>query len=205
MAQSKADLELAAMNAPPGILPPNTKFESYIGHNVINISNYELNEHQLKVLEKGPTPPRPDKSEIWNDFKEFHRRLELAELFKPTNEKIDLEITQSIIDFMNKNAEDQHEDTTVNDPYNEIHQKFKSKSSWKPNPPNKTLDTFKRAFKMILLECKLNKNQQQNMTKEERVGMRDLQNNPHIIIKKADKGSAVVIMNTTDYLREGYR
>ena len=109
MAQSKADIELAAMNAPPGILPPNTKFESYIGHNVINISNYELNEHQLKVLEKGltfcPTPPRSDKSEIWNDFKEFHRRLELAQFFKLTNEKIDLEITQSIIDFMNKNAE----------------------------------------------------------------------------------------------------
>ena len=29
--------------------------------------------------------------------------------------------------------------------------------------------------------------------------------NPEIVIKKADKGSAVVIMNTTDYLREGYR
>ena len=51
MAQSKADLELAAMNAPSGILPPNTEFDSYIGHKVINISNYELNEHQLKVLE----------------------------------------------------------------------------------------------------------------------------------------------------------
>ena len=209
MAQSKADLELAAMNAPPGILPPNTKFESYIGHNVINISNYELNEHQLKVLEKGltfcPTPPRPDKSEIWNDFKEFHRRLELAQFFKPTNENIDLEITQSIIDFMNKNAEDEYEDITVNNPYNEIHQKFKNKSRWKPNPPNKTLDTFKRAFKMNLLECKFNKNPLQNITKDERAGMRDLQNNPHIVIKKADKGSAVVIMNTTDYLREGYR
>ena len=28
---------------------------------------------------------------------------------------------------------------------------------------------------------------------------------PLIYVKKADKGSAVVIMNTTDYLREGYR
>ena len=32
-----------------------------------------------------------------------------------------------------------------------------------------------------------------------------LKNNENIVIKKADKGSAVVVMNTTDYLREGYR
>ena len=29
--------------------------------------------------------------------------------------------------------------------------------------------------------------------------------NPKIVIKKADKGSAVVVMNKDDYLREGYR
>ena len=109
MAHSKAQIELAAMNATPGILPPNTEFESHIGDNVINISNTELNEHQLRALEKGltfcPTPKGPDKSEIWNDFKEFHRRLELAQFFQPTNEKIDLEISQSIIDFMNQNTD----------------------------------------------------------------------------------------------------
>ena len=33
----------------------------------------------------------------------------------------------------------------------------------------------------------------------------ELKSNPEIVIKKADKGSAVVVMNTTDYLREGYR
>ena len=32
-----------------------------------------------------------------------------------------------------------------------------------------------------------------------------LSSNPRIVIKKADKGSAVVVMNTIDYLREGYR
>ena len=211
MALSKAQIELEAINAPPGILPPNTQFESYIGHNVINISKYELNEHQLRALEKGltfcPTPKGPDKSEIWNDFKEFHRRLELAQFFQPTNEKIDLEITQSIIDFMNQNATDDSTNTNTEstESYNEIHKKFKNKSTWRPNPPNKTLDSFKRAFKMNLLECRLHKKGNQNLTKEERSGIRDLQNNPHIVIKKADKGSATVIMNTTDYLREGYR
>ena len=68
MAITKADIELASINAPPGILPPDTTFESHIGHNVINISNYELNEHKLTALEKGlifcPTPKGADKSEI---------------------------------------------------------------------------------------------------------------------------------------------
>ena len=32
-----------------------------------------------------------------------------------------------------------------------------------------------------------------------------LKNNKNIVIKKEGKGSAVVVMNTTDYLREGYR
>ena len=43
------------------------------------------------------------------------------------------------------------------------------------------------------------------MTKEEKLGLDALKNNPEIVLKKADKGSAVVVMNTTDYLREGYR
>ena len=59
-ASSKADIKLAAFNASPGTLPPETTFESYIGHDVINISNFELNENHVKALEKGvnfcPTP-----------------------------------------------------------------------------------------------------------------------------------------------------
>ena len=45
----------------------------------------------------------------------------------------------------------------------------------------------------------------QNLTKEERLGLKSLLESNDIIIKKADKGSAVMVMNTTDYLREGYR
>ena len=36
-------------------------------------------------------------------------------------------------------------------------------------------------------------------------GLRELSDNPDITIQKADKGSAVVVMDTKDYLREGYR
>ena len=104
-------LRLEAQSAKPGILPPNTTFESYIGHTVINISNIDLTETQVRALEKGltfcPTPEPPDKSQIWLDFKEFHRRLELTHHFSnDTPTSPDLGINQSIIDFMNKNTED---------------------------------------------------------------------------------------------------
>ena len=55
------------------------------------------------------------------------------------------------------------------------------------------------------MKSKFKSKRYDNLTKEERKGLKILKDNPHITIKKADKGSAVVVMNTTDYLREGYR
>lgn len=44
-----------------------------------------------------------------------------------------------------------------------------------------------------------------NLTKEEVEALRSLQNDPLIVIKPADKGSAVVIMDRDQYVWEGYR
>ena len=137
-------LKNEAKHSQPGILPKNTKFESYIGHNVINLSNTILEEYQIRALEKGltfcPTPGPPDKLQIWLDFKEFHRRLELMEFFSRDNsDKVDTNINQSIIDFMNFNTND----TGVDEPNEEalskeIQSKFKLKSSWRSSPRNRT-------------------------------------------------------------------
>ena len=202
-----------AKNAQPGILPQNTKFESYIGHTVINISNIALDQYQIRALEKGltfcPSPGLPDKSQIWLDFKEFHRRLELMEFFSRDNidqKNDDTNINQSIIDFMNQNAQSDDPSTPDEESLNkEIQAKFKPKSEWRPYPPNRTLDIFQRSIKQEILKCKFKHKRHDNLTKEERLGMRSLRDNPHITIQKADKGSAVVVMNTIDYLREGYR
>ena len=201
-------LKSEAKSAQPGILPKNTRFESYIGHTVINLSNTDLTEHQIKALEKGltfcPTPGPPDKSQIWLDFKEFHRRLELMEFFGREGKDNDLNITKSIIDFMNQNAEETSDSTDIEDNLNkEIHKKFKLKSGWRPYPPNRTLDIFQRSVKQEILKCRPKHKKHDNLTGNERKGLKALKQNPHIIIKKADKGSAVVVMNTTDYLREG--
>ena len=61
------------------------------------------------------------------------------------------------------------------------------------------------SFKMNLFNSKPSLRKEGNLSKQERLGLTELANNPEIIIKKADKGSAVVVMQTTDYLCEGYR
>ena len=70
---------------------------------------------------------------------------------------------------------------------------------------DKALKNFKRAFKHNLLNSKPVTHKNNNLSKTQRAGLLVLTNNPELIIKKAEKGSAVVVMNTKDYLREGYR
>ena len=45
----------------------------------------------------------------------------------------------------------------------------------------------------------------QNLTKQERIALTELKNNTEIVIKPADKGSAVVVMDRNDYIQEGLR
>ena len=82
---------------------------------------------------------------------------------------------------------------------------FKPKSNWRPNPPNRALEIFQRSVKQEILKSKPKKCKHKNLTWEESKGLKVLRYNPHLVIKKSDKGSAVVVMNTTAYLREGYR
>ena len=121
---TKQEIELASINATSGILPSNTKFESYIGENMINLSNVQLSEHQVRALEKGltfcPTPGYPDKSRIWEDFREFHRTLELMQFFNDSEHNEEVDMPQSIIDFMNENAQVTQK-AEPSDPYKEIY------------------------------------------------------------------------------------
>ena len=44
-----------------------------------------------------------------------------------------------------------------------------------------------------------------NISKAEHTAIKNLKERTDIVIKPADKGSAVVVMNTEDYLQEGHR
>lgn len=44
-------------------------------------------------------------------------------------------------------------------------------------------------------------NKQDNLTRKERIALKDLIKNPHIVINKADKGSTIVVEDREDYVR----
>ena len=106
MASILEKIKQDATNFRPGILPPGKNFESLIGHTVINISDTTLSEAQVSCSEKGltfcPTPGPPNKGAIWNDFKDFHRRLVLKHHFYTDNNLLDKE-DRELVNILNDN------------------------------------------------------------------------------------------------------
>ena len=186
----------------PGILPPGKSMKSLIGHTVVNISDSHLTKHQIEAPEKGltfsPTPGPPNKSLIWIDFKDFHRRLVLKHHFYNDNQLLDQKDLE-LVQFLSDNLDDNE------NPLKKLHAPFRNKSNWKPTNTHISLNVFKQAFKTSLLHSKIKHKSSDNLTKLQRNISKELCDNPEIVIKEADKGSAVVVMNTKDYLREGYR
>ena len=84
--------------------------------------------------------------------------------------------------------------------------KFSPPSIWEPTgmPPT-ALEAFQMANELDLSLLKVHSPPVQNLTKDERLAMEELKNNTEIVIKPADKGSAVVVMNRSDYMLEGLR
>jgi hypothetical protein len=64
---------------------------------------------------------------------------------------------------------------------------------------------FIKTIKNELLKDQTRPKLKSNLTKKQFVGLKQLCDNPHIVLKKADKGSCVVVMNTNDYIKEGLR
>jgi hypothetical protein len=86
-----------------------------------------------------------------------------------------------------------------------IWKKFRGKSTFYPPNTEDVLESFCKQVKLETLKSPLKPIRWSNMTQEERDGIDLLSKNPEITIKKADKGSAIVVMNTVDYIAEANR
>ena len=76
-----------------------------------------------------------------------------------------------------------------------------------PNPErlsdNGTLDTFLHRIRIVMLNPDMHKQKlinKDNLTRKERIALRELTQNPHIVIKKADQGSTIVVKDRDDYI-----
>ncbi len=97
---------------------------------------------------------------------------------------------------------DSYRDTTDLPPFQ--HQKLKIKSTWDP-PHSSQVDHVQQLIVDEILDCKATQHYPCNMSNDEYKAINSLSQNHQITIKKADKGSNIVVMDTKDYIHEGLR
>ena len=164
---------------------------------VVNLSDKILSNAELSLLSKGltfvDTPDSPDMGVISEDLHKFHlgiKRFSALGKFKTPTTNYDPPPTQI-------------EWTSPEPPFG--HPKFRNPSKW--NPPGPMIVEHMSLLNQEQLVDKHfpRKTLRFNLTKDERSAKRTLSQNRDIVIKKADKGSAVVIQNGFDYIKEGLR
>ena len=158
---------------------------SYLGKRVINLSDHPLSKSDTSLLEKGitfaPTPGDADMAEIHIEVNKFLRRLLLK------------------LHFHNPQALDgPPRNLTI--PPGLV--KFKKPSTWTPQINDPAVRTFVSNVNRSLSELNLKNRDRHNLTKNERESLAKLKTNKSIVIKKADKGSSIVVMNRSDYIKE---
>ena len=148
---------------------------------VVNLSTVDLSVAELKLLSKGlsfcPTPQNIDWIELKADLEDFPRRLRLKEYFHGRKSS-----------------------NYVSDP-----NPFKKKNSWTPNKDRDIgLELFIQLLKSDILNTKPSKIAD-NLSKHEREPFQKLIAHTDIVIKPADKGKAVVVLDIEEYKKECYR
>ena len=164
---------------------------------VVNLSSKELTDSEISLLSKGlnfcPAPAKPNEQKLSEDLDQFARRLRIKEYFD-SKDKESNDTTE------NSNSDNTEEEAPVIP-------KFRKKSDWIPKPSkNKTLESV---IHLIKSDVKNIANQDStthgNLSKEERSALNSLKDRDDIVIKPADKGSAVVVMDKTAYVHEAER
>ena len=79
---------------------------------------------------------------------------------------------------------------------------FYSKSSWNPPQGHPNLEVYLSQVENELFSIANEPIRYSNLSKEEWIAMRSLADDKSIVIKKADKGSCIVVWDRNNYLRE---
>ena len=149
---------------------------------VVNLSSVDLTESENHRLSKGlgfcPRPKRYDRGNLLYDTKVFSKRMRLKSHF---NDR----------DNTNRSSEK--------------YPSFVPKSDWQPPKQGPDLETFISCVETDIASHKPSKPKHDNLTKSERSALYDLQKRQEIIIKPADKGSAIVVMDRDHYISEAER
>lgn len=158
-------------------IPPTT-------NQVVNLSSRVLTGHELSVLSRGlnfcPTPGEPKKGDLVRELDYFHDNLRWEYHFR--------------------------DNPTSTQPFDKLIMTSKVfKKTHRPSPPPAHRKAFIFLNERDLQLEGLREPRAKNLSKEEKLALSSLKQDPFIMIKEADKGGAVVIMNTKDYVAEAQR
>ena len=155
---------------------------------IVNLSSHSLTDTEISVLSKGlglcPTQGTSDIGNIIQDLDVFKRRIRLQLFFSGSNQDPTERHTQSGLPFE--------------------HKSFKLKSSFNP-VGSFQLESMFYSIEQDLHSQKYREPKKKNLTKEEYKAIRSLNKNENMIIKPADIGSAIVILNKQSCINEGQR
>ena len=79
---------------------------------------------------------------------------------------------------------------------------FKPKSTVNPRNKDAAIEVYMSSLEEKLMKIEIPKDKYNNLTSKERQALYDLKNDKNIVIKGADKGSAVVVWDREDYIKE---
>lgn len=166
-------------------IPKNSANSNGSKHAIVNLSHKPLDIHHISLLSKGlnfsPTNESHNEIEQLTDVLLFTRRIRLKHHYD------------------NKTKE--NEDNPANEEYTP--NPFKLSSGWTPPPgKNKDLDSFINCIAKDICQEPQKRKQYRNLRPEELAALKDLKEDKEIIIKPADKGGAIVIMNRVDYIKK---
>ena len=164
----------------------NNKFLNlYFG--VVNLSNRNLSLDELHVLGNGlkfcPTPPMYDHGDLKESIDKFFRSASLTLFFS---------------------KEDDSTADEVKRPTGYSHPDLKLPSRFNPPMPSMLEHIYQNLLEKILSHCP-NRLRDRNLTQNQYSIIERLADDTSIVIKKADKGSNIVIQNRLDYIKEGIR
>ena len=150
-----------------------------LGSNIVNLSSRDLSANERSLLDKGlkfiPAPTKIDHKVLSESVQKLGRTLKLGYFFSNGVKCARVK-------------------------------RFRKKSSW--TPPDKSIHP-KILEKISEMETKIKnlriRHENPNLKKAELKALRRLKNDPRLIIKPADKGSATVVMDKADYIYEANR
>ena len=153
---------------------------------VYNQSDRCLSTDEIKLLEKGlkfiPSRDKINMCKILADLREWERLLRLREYYYETDSENDNESLKS----------------SVQEVHNKIDAREKNKIWMPPTGRDPSLDLYIELVKEDVISG-INIKKFSNITKNERIALTNLMKDDTIIIRPADKGSGIVVMNRNDY------